>query len=185
MTFIDKFSKTISTNVGLSAEEHEIMKYGLKVLYTNIGKTIVLVLFTILLGIFKETAILFGSFLLVRATGFGVHSNHTTKCTIVGLIQFVGSTYIAMFCMPFSIITSIVLYVLSMSIFVIWAPVETLKRPISNKRKKIFKGITLLSTSILFFISQGLGEVLYRNLLIMGFFVEAITMLPPIRKLII
>ena len=184
MSFKEQLSEGLVKGQSLSSEDAAKAKYGFKVIYINLTKTIIMVIVAALLGILKEVCILFSAYLVVRLFGFGSHSNSSIKCTIVGLIEFIGFTYLAIKIQPFTIPVCIALAVVCLTIFFIWAPVETAKRPISDKRKRIFKTETIVLSVILFVTAVLIGDNVYRNLIIMGVALEAFIMLPPVRKLI-
>lgn len=184
MSFKDQLSEEILKGQSLSSEDTEKAKYGFKVLYINLTKTIIMVIAAALLGILKEVCILFSAYLVMRLFGFGSHSSSSIKCTIVGLVEFIGFTYLAIKIQPFTIPVCIALSAACLIIFFIWAPVETAKRPISDKRKRIFKIETMVLSVILFVTAVLIGNNVYRNLIITGVALESFIMLPPIRKLI-
>lgn len=184
MSLKQQLKKRIWNSQSLSSEDAEKAKYGFKVIYINLTKTVVLVILSAILGILKEVCILFSAYLIVRLVGFGPHSNSSIKCTIVGLVEFIGFTYLAIKIQPFTISVCIVMAVSYLIIFFIWAPVETEKRPISNKRKRVFKIETMIFSIVLFIVAIFMRETIYRNLIIMGVALEALIILPPMRKLI-
>lgn len=185
MSFINKCARFIAATAELKNDDYELMRYGLSILYINLSKTFLLLLCAAILNIEKEVLILFCSFSCVRASGFGAHSNSTVKCTIIGLIEFIGSTYIAILMDPLTLMSCTVLYAVSTIIFTVYAPVETQKRPISDLRKRIFKITSLVTATIMFIISLYIGETIYRNLIIIGILLESIIILPPVRQIII
>lgn len=185
MSIKDKIINEMAEQMQLTDYDYERLKYGFMVLYINISKTIILIVCAIILGIIKETAILFFAFSCVRLTGFGPHSDSTIKCTIVGLIQFIGGTYLAMLLPSFSIITCMGMYLLSILVCSLYAPIATKKRPISDTRRKFFKITTLMTVTGLFLIALCMGETLYRNLIIIGVLVEDMMLLPIMKKIIL
>ena len=185
MSFKDKIINKMSAQMQLTEDDHERLKYGFMVLYINISKTLILIICAIILGIVKEAAIIFFAYSCVRLTGFGPHSDSTIKCTIVGLIQFIGGTYIAMLLSPFSIIACTGMYLLSILVCSLYAPVATEKRPISDIRRKFFKIATLITATGLYVIALCMGETIYRNLIIIGILVEDIMLLPIIKRIIL
>lgn len=182
---VSKWSmKKISSYQKLNKENYQKVKYGFDILYINFSKTVVLLLLTVILGIAKETFLLLCSYICVRFSGFGYHSNNTVKCTIVGLIGFVSFVYVAILVEPFNIVVMGIIYLLCITMFLIFAPVETINRPIGKARKKYFKVVTSITATILFFIAFYIGENLYRNLIVMGISLEAVMVLPMMKKII-
>ncbi len=184
MSFIYKCANAIASAAKLDDEKKELMSYGMKVLYINISKTLILITAAILLGILKETTMLFISYACVRTVGFGVHSNNTVKCTIIGLVEFIGGTYLSISIQPFSVISCVIIFLLSLLIFNIYAPIETSKRPISALHKRRFKTAVFIIATIMFIIALCIGKTVYRNLIITGVLLEAISMLPLMRRIL-
>lgn len=185
MSISEWSTEKISNYHKLSEESYQKVKYGFDILYINLSKTAVLLLLTIILGITKETFLLLCSFTCVRFSGFGYHSNNTLKCTIVGIAGFVFFVYVAILLNPFNIVVISIIYLACMIVFFSYAPVETMKRPIGRTRKKHFKKVTLVTSTILFLIAFCVGKNLYRNLIIMGILLEAIMILPIMKKIIL
>lgn len=185
MSFSNWSTEKISKHHKLSDDEYQKTKYGFDILYINLSKTTILLLLTIILGITKETLLLLGAFTCVRSAGFGYHSNNTIKCTVLGVVEFIGFTYVAILFPPFSILVSSVICFVCIIIFSLYAPVETAKRPISNSRKGYFKIMTLIISICLFSISIYIGKNLYRNLIVMGISLEAVSILPLMKRLIL
>lgn len=184
MTFVDNCAEKLAEKKNIKGEEYEIMRFGLAVIYINLSKTLILVLCVLLLGIFKETAILFCSFAAVRSMGFGFHSDNSVKCTIIGIIEFIGSVYIAILFPPINAPICGLIFLLCFIIFLIYAPVETKKRPISKNYKINFKVATIVITVVMFIISLLVGSNIYRNLITMGVVLESISVLPPMEKIL-
>ena len=160
------------------------MKYGIDIININISKTAVLIILSVILGIVKETLLLLSVFTCVRLSGFGYHSNNTIKCTVIGIIGFISSVYMAIMLKPINIIVGMVVYLICLIIFLRYAPIETMKRPIGNSRKKFFKKITVITATCLFIVAFCIGENVYRNIIIIGISLEAVMILP-IMKIII
>ena len=100
------------------------------------------------------------------------------------MTSFIGGTYLAISIEPLSIVVSVLLCCVCITIFVIYAPIETDKHPISEQRKSLFKKAIIITTIALFIFSLCMGETVYRNLIIIGVMLEAYIMLPPIKKII-
>ena len=159
-------SDKICSYCNVDKKNYQKMKYGIDIIYINISKTAVLIILSVILGIVKETLLLLSVFTCVRLSGFGYHSNNTIKCTVIGIIA------------------GMVVYLICLIIFLRYAPIETMKRPIGNSRKKFFKKITVITATCLFIVAFCIGENVYRNIIIIGISLEAVMILP-IMKIII
>ena len=156
-------SDKICSYCNVDKKNYQKMKYGIDIIYINISKTAVLIILSVI---------------------FGYHSNNTIKCTVIGIIGFISSVYMAIMLKPINIIVGMVVYLICLIIFLRYAPIETMKRPIGNSRKKFFKKITVITATCLFIVAFCIGENVYRNIIIIGISLEAVMILP-IMKIII
>ena len=93
-------SDKICSYCNVDKKNYQKMKYGIDIIYINISKTAVLIILSVILGIVKETLLLLSVFTCVRLSGFGYHSNNTIKCTVIGIIGFISSVYMAIMLKP-------------------------------------------------------------------------------------
>jgi len=159
-------------------QELEELHYGLEGLYLTLTKTIIILFVSYILGVLKETLIILVFFNFLRFTGFGFHANNSIQCLILSTVLFsvlpfvflnIGITQWAKYLvMGISLIT-----------FFLYAPADTIKRPLTNQKKRIIrKSFTLLFASIyIVFI------IIYRNndislLLLISLLIEAIMVHP-------
>ena len=159
-------------------QELEELQYGLEGLYLTLTKTIIILSVSYFLGILKETLIILVFFNFLRFTGFGFHANNSIQCLILSTILFsilpfiflnVKITYwIEYFIIMISILT-----------FLLYAPADTVKRPLTNKKKRtIRKYFTVLFASIytVFIILYKENDI--STLLSMSLLIEAIMVHP-------
>ena len=110
-------------------EKLEVIEYGLESLYIMVTKTIVISLIALLLNVFKEMLIIMILYNIIRTTAFGMHAKESWQCYIISITLFIA--------------------VISYIFLVIYAPADTYKRPLVNaKKRKIYKIITVISSSI-------------------------------------
>ena len=120
------------------------IKYGLEVLYTIITKTSGILLISLFLGIFKETITLMLFYSTLRLFSHGIHAKKSSHCWIVSIISYVAFPLLIKY---FVIKKTIIfcMWVLSFICFTIWAPADTPKKPLVNKKKRIFDKIATLT----------------------------------------
>lgn len=174
----------IAETRGLSDEDHQKLAYGLSIIYINFTKTVILFICAWVLGILKETVVMMCSYAFVRSVAFGEHSDNTIKCTVVCLVLFLGVTKIAILLNPFSTVVCTVVLVVTEAIFIKYAPVATEKRPISDEKKAKFKMYAVIISLELVIGAVFVGENMYRNLIVMGVALEALFVLPFMKKII-
>lgn len=150
--FADKNLNYISKYYKLSNTEKIKIKYGLEVLYTVITKTIGILLMSLFLKTFKETIILMGFYLLLRLFSHGIHAKKSSHCWVASILTYGAFPLL----IKYFVIKKI--YILIMSIiaficFIIWAPADTPKKPLINKKKRIInKLLTLIISTTLMFV---------------------------------
>lgn len=184
MIFVDRCSEKLANANNIKGEESEILRYGLAVIYINLSKTVILVLLAVILGVFKETALLFCVYASVRSAGFGFHSDSSIKCTIIGVAEFIAAVLVAINIEPLQAPICIAIFLLCIIIFLLYAPVETKKRPISARRKKVFKTAVIVITVIMLSLSLMAEGSIYRNLITFGVCLEALSILPIMKRIL-
>ncbi len=134
-----------------SDEEIEKLLYGLEGLYLTLTKLVVIVIVAFLLGIFKEVFIILALFNVIRYFGFGVHAGKSSDCLITSLILFVLLPYILLN-IHLSKNIILVLGIIDIIIYLIFAPADTIKRPFYNRKKRIIRKIITTLIGILYLV---------------------------------
>lgn len=120
------------------------IKYGLETVYLTIVKTIIFILLAILLKTIKELLLFMLFYGIIRLTGFGVHAKKSLHCWISSILIFV----IIPILIKYVTLNNYVIYIIaiiSIIILTIYAPADTPKRPLINKKKRIiYKVLTIL-----------------------------------------
>lgn len=127
------------------------IKYGLEVLYTIITKTIGILLISFLLKSFKETIVLMLLYTSLRLFGHGIHAHKSSQCWIASILCY----GIFPLLMKYVIIKHkyiLILWIFAFICFTIWAPADTPKKPLINKRKRLLCKIGTLTSSIILLI---------------------------------
>lgn len=160
------------------------IKYGIESLYLTITKTIIIFIISFLLNITKELMLLFVFYSLIRLTGFGVHAKKSWHCWATSLIIFVVTPLLIK---NISINENILIinYVLFTLLLLRFAPADTEKRPLINKKKRItYKILTVLITITYLLISLKLKyNTTIINTLYFSTLLETIFILPCTYKL--
>ena len=176
ISFITKYKE-------YSNEEIENMRYSLEGLYLTFTKLVVIFSLAIILGIFKEVIILLILFNIIRFTGFGFHAKKSMECLITSTLLFVGIPYLVLYLEP-NKITLLVIGIISLIILSIYAPADTVKRPLPNKKKRLYRKIgTIVIASIFITISLFIKNNTISYLLIIALFIESIMVSPLIYKI--
>ncbi len=183
--FLDGCIKLIrNNNKDISNEKIDEIRYGLEGVYLTISKTIFIFALTYILGIFKEMFIMLIIFNLLRTTGFGLHAKKSWQCWVSSTILFIIfpllSNYIVL-----PIYIKIIMGIFSIILIFIYAPADTYKHPLVNKKKRlIWKYITTINTIILVFISILIKDNCIANLIIFAIYTEILLINPISYKLL-
>ncbi len=159
------------------------IRYGLEATYLSITKLVVILFASFLLGIFTESVILLVLFNFLRLTGFGLHATKSWMCWVSSSITFL---LVPFFCkslvLPNYLLVAI--SVVCMINFILYAPADTVKRPLIHKKRRIFYKIcTVLIASIyiaLIFITK---DTFLQNSLASAMLIEGALINPYIYKL--
>ncbi len=138
MNFIKKYNPDKSEN------DLEIIQYGLEGLYLTISKLVIILLLSIILGIFKEVIIFLLIYNIIRTPSFGLHATKSWICLLSSTCIFIGVPFL---CNQFILPIYIKMIIGLISIVLIFknAPADTYKRPIiSKKRRQMYKLISTI-----------------------------------------
>ncbi len=177
--FLDGCIKLIKdNNKDISNEKIDEIRYGLEGVYLTISKTIFIFALTYVLGIFKEMFIMLIIFNILRTTGFGLHAKKSWQCWVSSTILFIIfpllSNYIVL-----PIYIKIIMGIFSIILIFIYAPADTYKHPLVNKKKRlIWKYLTTINTIILVFISILIKDNCIANLIIFAIYTEILLINP-------
>ena len=156
----------------------EEIKYGIESIYLALSKIVVILIISSLLGLFKEAIIFLLMFNILRAFAFGLHASKSIWCWISSSISFIGIPYI---CKTFIFPNLIyfILPIICLVCFILYAPADTVKRPLINSRKrKLYKLLSIISCVIYFGLIIITTNFLIKNLLLFALILESILILP-------
>lgn len=125
------------------------LRYGLEGLYLTFTKIIVIFLLAIILGIFKEIIILLILFNIIRFTGFGFHAKRSSECLIISTISFIVFPFLLLNLNISKEIMLIIGMIGTIYLF-FYAPADTIKRPLPNKKKRIIRKMVTVITGVIF-----------------------------------
>ncbi len=164
-------------------DQLERIQYGLESIYLSLTKLLAILLLAILLNIIKETIIVLLLFNLLRMTGFGLHATKSWACWVTSIPTFIG---IPLLCKYLTIPKEILiaLAILSVICFILFAPADTIKRPLIRKRRRIIYKILTISIGItyLIFIIM-VNNPFWQNALMFSMIIETVLICPLTYKL--
>lgn len=155
----------------------EIM-YGIEGIYLTITKCIVIFTIAIILGIIKEMLLLLLTYNFIRLFAFGMHANKSWICLVFSSSIFILGTYLCKY-VSINDYLLYLLYLVVLIIVIIYAPADTVKRPLIKKKKRnIFKLLSVLVVILYFILSLVIDNNLIKNCLIIGLIIECILINP-------
>lgn len=176
---INKCMELVTTyNKDLSQRDIDKIKYGLEGLYLTITKLIFIIIVSIILGIWKETLLLILIFNGIRLTAFGVHAKRSIDCLISSTLFFI---LFPILCIKLTIplIVKVILFIPLTVLIGIFAPADTEKRPLINKKKrKIYKILSIIISIIYMTIAIVIKDNTLSNCFIFAIVIQIIIMLP-------
>ena len=177
--FIDNsMSIIISNNPNLTEKEKRKLRYGLEGFYLTITKLFVVFIFVFLFNIVKETILLLLIFNGIRFTAFGVHAKRSIDCFISSTLFFIG---FPLLCIHLTI-PIIIKYIISFPIILligIFAPADTQKRPLKDKKKRtIYKILSIIISILYMILSIIIKDNTLSNCFIFALVIQIIVILP-------
>lgn len=159
------------------------IRYGLESLYLTITKLVVITLISILLGILKETILLWLFFNILRTSGFGLHASKSWMCWLSSSIIFLGFPYMCNNIVMPKFILLIISFICEINLL-LFAPADTDKRPLSNKKKRgIWKLITVITGLFFIIIIYYSESFVIQNTLLSAMLIESALINPFVYKL--
>lgn len=176
--FINNYMNiVISNKSNLSSDDIDKMKYGIEGIYLTVTKLIIVIGLGIILGIIKEILILLLLYNILRFFGFGYHAKGSKECLIFSICFFV--------LLPYLVIKKILIFKYPIFIilicafnFILFAPSDTKKRPMINKKKKLKRKIAILVVTSIYAILSFNTNYEISALIILALIIQSIMVNP-------
>lgn len=117
---------------------HDKLRYGTHIFYINTIKSIALLLVAWLLGVIRQVLVFALAYGALRTFARGVHLKNTYLCTLAGFVCYLGCAYLSLYA-DISVWIKVAVLMICAAAFWLYAPAETRKRPIPQKRKQPLK----------------------------------------------
>lgn len=175
---INKTMNTIKRYSDFDNTKLAEIKYGLESLYTAITKLVVILFINFLLGSIKEFIYIYFFYGLLRFSGFGLHAKKTSHCWFLSLIILVSVPLMVKYIeIPRHICISLMTFLLIW--IIIFAPADTEKHPLINKKKRILYKIICSLNALIYLIIVILSKNIYlSNILLFSLLIQVILVLP-------
>jgi len=160
------------------------IRYGLESLYLSIIKIVVIVLISIITHTIKELCLLFLFYGILRLTGFGLHAKKSIHCWIYSIAIFNGFPLLIK-CLNIENNYLLISTIILLPFLSIYAPADTEKRPLINKKKRIvYKVVTIIISIIYISIIFIKKDIYLSKILFFSIFLETLLVLPISYKLL-
>jgi len=164
-------------------KELDRLKYGLESLYSFITKTGVVLIISLILGTLLETVLLIAFYGIVRSSGFGIHATSNIGCWLSTLPIYIIAPFIIRY-LQFSDIAKGLIIIGALVSFLLFAPADTPKRPLINRKKRLQRKIRILIALLVFqIIILYSTNILVVNAVIMALIIQSICVNPLTYKL--
>lgn len=147
--FLEKSLNLIKNYYSYDDIKLQEIKYGLETLYITITKTVVIFALALLLNIFKELMIMMVFYGFLRLFAHGLHAKKSWQCWVTSVPLFLILPYLStILFIPKEIYLILGTFITIMIYF--YAPADTEKKPIVNKKRRMFFKITSTVISIIY-----------------------------------
>lgn len=178
-----KIMKYINNNSDYSKEQLLEIEYGLTGIYLTLSKMIIISIIASWLGLFKEMIIFMILFNIIRTTAFGLHATKSWICLFSSSIIFIGLPFLCKY-IEINVSFKIFLGIISIIFMYKNSPADTKKRPIVNKKRRIFLKLISTFISTIFVISSLIiNDTFLSNCLLFSVILENFLISPLIYKI--
>lgn len=181
--FLENSMNFICKYQSISDYDKKKVKYGLEGLYLTITKMVLLTILALLLNMFKEFILVVVFFNVIRYTGFGFHAEKSYQCLLFSTFNFIAIPFLLL---HIQLSNFFVYTICAICIFhyLLFAPADTKKRPLSNKRKRIIrKIITVMIGFIYTLMIILLNNAYWTSIILSAMIIQAIIISPLIYRL--
>lgn len=140
----------VKNNTNYDEKELLKIKYGLEGIYLTITKIVIILIISIIFNYLETVVITLLFFNILRFFAFGLHAKKSWQCLILSILQFNVLPYLFL---KINIKLSLILIIsiIALISFILFAPSDTEKRPLTNKKKRIIRKICSIISAICFF----------------------------------
>lgn len=154
------------------------IRYGLEAIYLSLTKVVVILLVSLLLGLFKEAVILLLFFNGLRSFAFGIHATKSWMCWIASSLLFIGLPYVCLH-LNMPLVTQYFVLAVTFICFLLYAPADTKKRPLVRKNRRIkFKLLTITVAVIYILLYFYTNSMFLKNVIMCSMLLEAVLIHP-------
>lgn len=165
-------------NPSITDEQVEIINYGLESIYLTFTKLIIIICLSFILGITYKILIILLFYNIIRITSFGLHASKSIYCLLASVLFLIGGVYLCDF-IHLNFFIKVILCFFCIICIYLYAPADTHKRPLVNKKKRlIYKTISLINAGIFSIFIVMYNESIISNYLLYSMIVAVNMILP-------
>lgn len=181
--FLESSMNFICKYQSISDYDKKKVKYGLEGLYLTITKMIILTVLALMLNMFKEFILVVVFFNVIRYTGFGFHAEKSYQCLLFSTFNFIAIPFLLL---HIQLSNFFVYIICAICIFhyLLFAPADTKKRPLSNKRKRIIRKIVTVMIGFIYTLMITLlNNAYWTSIILSAMIIQSIIISPIIYRL--
>lgn len=168
---------------GIEKDKTEIINYGVTALISEIYKTIILIILSLILGVFVPIMTAFIAFGFYRSLAGGIHARSHTSCLLTTLAILFSAVYVSSVLPTGNVFIYTSIFAVNFITALLYAPSDTEAKPIvSKKQRKMLKFAAIVTVSLYYAISLYLQNY-YANIISVASLAESIMVLPIIYRL--
>lgn len=178
---VKKITNSFMSSKTINSDNRDVFEFGLIIALQVLFSTIGLVIIGFLLGYVIETIIFLITFSAIRVNAGGRHAKTVIRCFAISTTILVTSLYCVNF-LSFHRYLYFLMLLFSNVIIVLYSPVDSSEKPLSDKlkvlcRKRSLITISIIDCIILVCMSLNINNI-YINISIFSMFMQCILMLP-------
>lgn len=165
--FLDSTINFIKRYNSYSERDEKLLRYGLEGLYLTITKLVIILLLALVFKILKEVILVIIIFNIIRYFGFGFHAEKSYECLFFSIVCFILIPLLFIN-IDISLNWSLGISVFCILNYLVFAPADTIKRPLPNKKKRLIRKILTIVVGCIYTLVIGLYNNSYVTMLFLS-----------------
>lgn len=147
---VQKTLQFIRNNSNYTSFEYDQIEYGLEGVYLTFSKVIIILLIGYFFHYIDVIILTLLFFNILRFFAFGLHAKKSWHCLVLSILQFNVIPYLLLH-MKINNYLVIFIFIFSFISFLLFAPSDTVKRPLTNRRKRFMRKILAICSLFILF----------------------------------
>ncbi len=168
----------------IEPECREAYEYGLKIMIVNIAGVLISLIIGILMSAIIETVVFLLSFAFTRRFTGGYHADKFYKCTLTtGTLVLVSNILTKNMSLPWW--SCLIISLISLFVFIRYAPIENENKPLSGRLKRRCKNISIVLLFSQCFVGVALlifNSKIYKTIFISLLFVSLLILISILKE---